>query len=107
MAQFNTENSDYPQFFVDSVFKCVTLGPHGNTPVKTMSKKKTRASVAFEPEVIEYLDVLAKQLDRDRSWVINNLTRLYRRRVEEGKEQVELLNIPASVTASPLPLSGN
>ena len=71
-----------------------------------MIRKKTKASVTFEPDVLEYLESLSTKLDRDRSWIINNLARLHKRRVEEGKEPVELFS-PTQEMANRLPLSDN
>lgn len=70
-----------------------------------MIRKKLKASVTFEPDVVDYLDTLSKQLDRDRSWVINNLARLYRRRVEEGREQIELFDPSAVIANAAVPAS--
>lgn len=65
-----------------------------------MIRKKLKASVTFELDVVDSLDTLSKQLDRDRSWIINNLARLYRRRVEEGREQTELFDLSAAITSA-------
>ena len=53
---------------------------------------KTKASVTFEADVRDYLKSLGDEIDRDRSWIVNRIVRLYRRRVEEGSEQIELFD---------------
>jgi len=60
-------------------------------------KQKHRASVAFEPDVVDYLEVLQEQLDRDRSWLINAIIRDYARRVREGQQQIELFDPSAQL----------
>lgn len=57
-----------------------------------MVKTKHKASVTFEPEVVEFLNGLAKSLDRERSWLINAIVRDYARRVKEGQDQIELFH---------------
>jgi len=55
-------------------------------------KPKHKASVAFEPDVVEYLEQLQARLDRDRSWIINRLVRHHKHRVEQGDEQIDVFD---------------
>lgn len=62
-------------------------------------RQKHKASVVFEPDVVEYLESLQEGLDRDRSWIINALVRDYARRVREGQIQIEIFDPSAKLAA--------
>jgi len=57
------------------------------------SSNKIKASVSFQPDVIEYLDRLAKEMDRDRSWLINRIVREHARRVEREEDEPRLFEL--------------
>ena len=48
-------------------------------------RQKHKASVVFEPAVVEYLESLQEKFDRDRSWLINAIVRDYARRATDGQ----------------------
>lgn len=39
------------------------------------AKDRIRTSVSLAPEIVEYLDNIARQADRDRSWVVTAIVR--------------------------------
>jgi predicted transcriptional regulator len=51
-------------------------------------QKKKVSGVALDPDVIEYLDQLAAQQDRSRSWIVNALAKEHARL--NGKELGQL-----------------
>jgi predicted transcriptional regulator len=65
-----------------------------------LAGQKHKASVVFEPEVMEYLEELQERLDRDRSWLINALVRDHRRREREGQTQIELFDRSAQLAVA-------
>ena len=52
---------------------------------QVLMKSKPKSSVAFEPDVYEYLAELQERFDRDRSWLINAIVRDYARRAGDGQ----------------------
>lgn len=63
---------------------------------QVLMKTKPKSSVAFEPEVYEYLADLQEKFDRDRSWLINAIVRDYARRSNEG-QNLELFDPSATL----------
>ncbi|MEO7966250.1 MAG: hypothetical protein ABIT38_20300 [Gemmatimonadaceae bacterium] len=56
--------------------------------------------MTFESDVVEYLNGLSKNLDRERSWLINAIVRDYARRVREGQSQIELFDPSAELATA-------
>ena len=55
-------------------------------------QRKLVRSIAFDPELHEYVSRLANQLDRSRSWVVNRLIREHAQLVKEKTVEPSLSN---------------
>lgn len=66
---------------------------------QVLMKQKPKSSVAFEPDVYDYLAELQNRLDRDRSWLINAIVRDYARRATEG-QNLELFDPSTALLAA-------
>lgn len=44
-----------------------------NSSLNTNTANRVYAGISFRPEVLEYLDVLAAQMNVSRSWVLNTI----------------------------------
>ncbi len=42
-----------------------------------MPRTKIKTSVSLDPETVDYLDTLAREAERSRSWVVKALARLH------------------------------
>ena len=52
--------------------------PRGRT--KTTGRTVVAAGVTFEPPVLEYLEQLAREPERSRSWLLNRIVKDYAKR---------------------------
>ncbi len=55
------------------------------------------AGVKFESDVLVFIDRLAREQQRSRSFIINAIVRWYRRRMEEELRKVEPQKMPEPV----------
>jgi metal-responsive CopG/Arc/MetJ family transcriptional regulator len=64
-------------------------------PMQTTSPKR-KITVSLPAEIVQYVEDLAHETDRDRSWILGAIVRVYRERLVDG-EPVKSLDKSLSV----------
>lgn len=63
-----------------------TSAPCTKLTERDMAKKRTH--LMLEPEAVQYLDVIADQLERSRSWVVSQIIKKHKARAKLMAEEV-------------------